>query len=550
MCTSGYYLRNPKFRKDRTPEQNDFNPIDNSRDRKYIYVTCGHCPECLQQRINNHCVRSYYEFLDVKDNSDGHMFFNTFTFDEAHCPTLLGLKVFSNEERLNFIKRLKENLKRRGYPIKTIVRKYGETEVKRCTFNVYWTWEFGETYERPHAHALFSCFFNISPREFCEACAQSWYSGYTQFTNPFDRKYYKQYDKSIVDSAKGAIQYVAKYTSQNSSLIDAINEQPNNRFLIYCNQIREKKGMEPLDCVEYISQLRCLDMSIDNALPKQFYSNGYGAYALQLCTPDQLLSGKIPMPDNSLPKTNYIRYACIPYLDRKLFYQVSSDGKNAKLNDKGLEMKDIRKVHNIDYVEKSIMDTILRASLSDNPSYLQILNRISKRMFKITYDSVDDFINKFNLMSQETRLYLSAHRVLLYGFDLYSIDLLKFTMDNQKTCKLITDKLQLPSFYNFFQIQSDTKRVYVSQFINEVLDGFNRIYGRLKQQEYMEIAKQKRVEKRAKAWLQFGHMYDSSYSNYEYLKSIVEADFSRDEFKGVCQNIHNLKRVAYAEKIP
>lgn len=66
----------------------------------------------------------------------------------------------------------------------------------------------------------------------------------------------------------------------------------------------------------------------------------------------------------------------------------------------------------------------------------------------------------------------------------------------------------------------------------------------------MELAKQKRVEKRAKAWLQFGHMYDSSYTNYEYLKSIVEADFSRDEFNGVCQNIHNLKRVAYAEKIP
>lgn len=527
MCTNPIYIKNPKLKKDRTPEQIDFNPFDKDLDRTGFYVPCGRCGECIQQKINQYTVRTYYEYLDCKDHH-GVSFFSTLTYDEKHVPTYMGLRTFSYDDRANFIRNLKLYLKRAGYPIFSIYVDYNGVKIKKSNFTYIWVCEYGETYERPHYHIVFHCFFPIPAKLFNSIVNRCWSKGFTQTSNPYDPKWFENYENTIVKDSLGAIQYVSKYVSKACSIIDAINEQPESKFLLKLNEMRMKCGDEPLDTVTDLSELRGYDYNLDRCLPKTFYSNGYGAYALVKCTPQQLLSGKIPMDDKFVKSK--VRFASIPYLDRKLYYDISSDGKNVRLNDKGLEMKDFRRVHNIDYVANNIFETFYYAAVdsSNKDNYLSVINKISDKYIHKTFDSIESFMNDCHIMNDDVRLRIASNKVLLDNFDIYAIDLCRYHMFNKKSLDLVTKRLST-SVDDWFN--HSLNHLYYSSYILTLYNAIRRQKGVAIHKKYIEDRQKERELKRAKSYYKYFNSHDPDldnqfdYKNKLYLDSLIREDF-------------------------
>ena len=151
MCTQPIYITNPKCKTDRSEIYKSIMPYDPHIDKRMIAVPCGCCPECNQKRINEHAIRNYYEYLDVTEyqekltGSKGHAFFNTLTYNDDNIPNLYGLLTFSTIHRQNFIKRLRNRLRRSGYEI-TGTRMYKGNLYNTSYFKYYWTCEYGDDY--------------------------------------------------------------------------------------------------------------------------------------------------------------------------------------------------------------------------------------------------------------------------------------------------------------------------------------------------------------------------------------------------------------------
>lgn len=534
MCTSPIYIKNPKLRKDRTPEQVDFNPFDKDMDRNGFYVPCGKCGECIQDKINQLTVRTYYEYQECKKYG-GVSFFSTFTYDDEHCPNYCGLRCFSNDDRRNFIRTVQYKLKKLGYPVHTVERDYNGVKIKKSTFTYLWVCEFGETYERPHYHCEFNCYFPISAKVFNHILNSSWNKGFTQTTNPFDSKWFQNFEATLIKDSGGAIQYVSKYVTKACTLIDAINEQPESRMLLHINRLRQLNGKEPLELVEDLSQLRGLDFNLDKCLPKTFYSNAFGSYALEVCSPEQLLSGRIPMPDDKIKGKT--RYASIPYIDRKLYYEISFDGKNAKLNDKGLEMRDFRHVHNIDYVANSIFETFYYActDTQNKDLYLKQINKVSSHYIHKEFNSIEDFMNSCHVMNDDVRFRIAAYKVLLDNFTPYSIDLQRYYMFNKQSLDLVTKRLStsVEDWYNY-----SVNHLYFTSYILTLYNTVKSIIGRKRHEKYIQDRQNEREVKRAKAYYKYFHSHDPDIDpQFDYKNRCCQENLEREDFQALLHDV-------------
>ena len=111
----------------------------------FLSVPCGHCPDCLRNAHNEWYFRAYMEYLKCKA-SGGAVYFLTLTYNDDNLPCMTfpdGSKqlCFYKRHIHNFIKYLRIQLKKRGYPYKDI--KY-----LICS-------EYGKNgTERPHYHPL------------------------------------------------------------------------------------------------------------------------------------------------------------------------------------------------------------------------------------------------------------------------------------------------------------------------------------------------------------------------------------------------------------
>lgn len=503
MCTQPIYIKNPKCKTDRSEIYKSILPYDPHIDKRMLAVPCGCCPECNQKRINEHAIRNYYEYLDVTEYQEqltgkkGHAFFNTLTYNDDNIPSLYGLLTFSTEHRQNFIKRLRNRLRRSGYEI-TGNRIYKGNVYKTSFFKYYWTCEYGETFSRPHYHVLFYCYFEIDPMTFCKLVDDCWELGYTQFNNPHGKngeknKYYKNYALAELDDERAAINYVAKYASKGVDFLRALNNQKGSTFLLQVNKLREKRLLEPLDYISNLNQLRDLDIRIDNCLPSHKFSQRFGIYAIEKLSDDQLLMGRIPMPDKE--SDIGFRYASIDYVDKKVFYDYNNGVKRHIPNDKFLEMRDIRAQHNIDYVEKHIVDTFETIDKYKNNRQfldkcnnviLSICDKYNRPLSRSARHLYETYLSQY-----DQRYSLAVYKVLFDQRENYKLDLLKwshlyrFTSDHY--CKILhcTDKDLIDKINSPYYI-------YYANFLSDCLDVLNEQIGIEKQRQYY-FKKQKEV---------------------------------------------------------
>ena len=147
----------------------------------YIDVPCGCCGECRQKKIDEFCVRAYYEALSTFVAS-GFVMMHTLTYSEDNVPTFKGFKVFNYKHYTQFMKNLRNYLTSHSYD------HVGKLKVLFVS-------EFGGTTFRPHYHPVFFVNFPISVEDFDNAVNTAWKYGFTQTTNPSSaNKYYKRPD--------------------------------------------------------------------------------------------------------------------------------------------------------------------------------------------------------------------------------------------------------------------------------------------------------------------------------------------------------------------
>lgn len=517
MCTNPIRIRNKKYSKDRSFESLEFNPINKDVDKEYLYVPCGECPECRQNAINQKAVRCYYEYLECKEHG-GNTFFNTLTYNEVHVPRYCGVRCFSYRDYRLFVNRLRKLLMDKEYPVSAI-REYRGKRYKVSNFKTFLACEYGEMYHRPHYHILFFCHFPIDHRTFCHYVNRCWQKGFTQFTNPFDKKYYLQTELSIVDSAKGAIQYVTKYCNKDQSFLNIVNSQPNHEFISHV--VEKYKNKYKIECVDEFTgeskviypvideskidsykMLKNLDPMIDDLIPRSRYSDKLGIYALEKLSYEQLLKGEITMPNFKNKKTG-LTIVQVPYYDRKLFYDMSADGKNAKLNAKGIEMRDLRTKHNIDYVENNIFETFYYFSsmpLDQQKKYLSAINKIhTSYNNKKEFDSFNSLISHYCLLDKSVTYTLAVYKTMYEGLNLPCVNFAKNYLAYQDTYSDIFTNLNTDQFF------VNNYNLTCCQMLCDILHHLRCALGNIRFREYAKKLEQQRENKKI---YDYYHNYD------------------------------------------
>lgn len=174
MCVSPLRIKNRSLHYDGTQPM-------------YFYVPCGKCYECMKAKRNEWYVRSYYEW-----KTSACAFFYTLTFNNENLPKYLGKSCFDKRLIQLFIKRLRARLSQYNIKLRYIV-----------------TSEFGETYARPHHHALFFLNKKVNVYYFYKIIQESWQYGFVKSGD----------DSGLITSYRG-IQYVVKYVTKDYTHTD------------------------------------------------------------------------------------------------------------------------------------------------------------------------------------------------------------------------------------------------------------------------------------------------------------------------------------------
>lgn len=326
MCYRPLHIVNPSLH------------FDRDHDRRLLSVPCGQCGECRTNRQNEVASRIYYEYLDTVKKG-GYVFFQTFTYNEEMVPVRHGIKCFDTRHFLLFSKNLRYDMESCGYPVG-----YKNAEgSSRSYVKIFWTCEYGGNTYRPHYHALFFVTNGIPVEEFCAMTERNWCQangkggcnardqrvslGYCD-TNNIDPKRRHTPQERVVDGM-GALGYVSKYVCKDLDFLKVITNQKGGFF-----------DGEPLT-----------DEDKKYMFPFTRQSNGIGECMKDMLTIEDLMDGKVSIPD----KLEGTKIVSLPqYIDRKVFYDYNPEDKCFRLNEQGLEMKKVRRLHNRGYVKKQI----------------------------------------------------------------------------------------------------------------------------------------------------------------------------------------------------
>jgi len=299
-------------------------------DKMYYRAPCGKCGECATALRESFEARVWYEYLDT-EKVGGYTFFQSFTYNQEHCPQLYGIYVFEPRHYRLFSENFRSYLIRHGYSTKD--------------YKIIWVCEYGGEKFRPHYHALFFIKNkSITPQFLCEAQEYAWSEfemkrdgagncirhslGYLDTNNPDPVK--RSTIESRIVNGQGALDYVAKYVCKDFDFWRMVN-----------GQIEKQKGV-----TEYIgpSPDKLTTKDKNKFFPFHRQSQGLGISMKDVISYDELLDGTCKIPDKILGE----KVVSLPqYIDRKLFYNYNPEDKCFRLNDRGIEMKNRRIKHNL-----------------------------------------------------------------------------------------------------------------------------------------------------------------------------------------------------------
>lgn len=317
MCYNPVKIKNPKFKSDITQ-------FDLNYDRTYLNVPCGKCGSCIQSKHDQNILRVLYEYR-ATINKGGFVFWNTFTYDEESVPIWHGLKTFEPDHYREFSTKLRNHLYRAGYNSQDCLK-------------IFWTSEYGETFCRPHYHALFFITFDITPEAFNSFLHKVWPYGRLDDDKPA-RALVVDSENSYVFSQRkhkevtGLISYVSKYVNKACDVLQVVNSQKGSDFSVWFKQQYEERLHQDFPKVNmfYNGRMITKDASIDHdmldlvltadesarLLPYHRRSSHFGENIVTDVDIEQIKQSKIRIDDHDKIQ----KFVKTPlYIDRKLFY--------------------------------------------------------------------------------------------------------------------------------------------------------------------------------------------------------------------------------------
>lgn len=111
-------------------------------EKQQIMVDCGKCLNCIQNKKREIALRAVQEMSDKKN-----IYFATLTYDELHIIQTKDGRTISKTQIRNYIKRVRQQMRRRGIDEKLIYVASGE---------------YGEETKRPHYHVTIASDYMIA----------------------------------------------------------------------------------------------------------------------------------------------------------------------------------------------------------------------------------------------------------------------------------------------------------------------------------------------------------------------------------------------------
>lgn len=314
----------------------------------YHYVPCGHCIECQHAKINEYIGRSNIEchecsqtkggaflgktfrekdYLRHKKKNDNkiiggtcYTYMETLTYNEKIVPKFHGMNVFSRKDIMDFLKRLRQNLIRKGYF--TI----NEKNEKYVNMKYFITSEYGHTTHRPHYHILFHIYQpNLDPFTLYHSIFDTWQKG---ILDEFDKNGGRHYANDKVVDGITAAAYVSKYLCKDDEFVSCLRQKLNELRQNYIDEHKHDKDFS----LEKANSLFHENSHYD-IMPFHMQSQGYGI-ALTKQFNSIYNDNCVIIPDRRLGK----RKIPVPqYIRRKLFYELKQTpiGKTWRLNELG-----------------------------------------------------------------------------------------------------------------------------------------------------------------------------------------------------------------------
>lgn len=360
MCTSPLTILNPSH----------FISLD-KRDRLFIQVPCGRCPDCRDLNSLQWYQRAIVEF-DACVSSGGYCLFDTLTYSNSNLPhfsdffeTTFDFPCFNRKHVTDFLKRLRASLK----------RKFNYDGLRYYLVSEYGTSPLHS--HRPHYHVLFYCDSIVPPEALSSLISSCWRFGRTDGI-PYQSSNYVLSSRvytSLTDKSKfQVIQYVSKYVNKSCEFEKEIWQ----RVQFVLDSLTSNWSERELSSYRY----KQLKRSVYNTA-RQFHRQSVGFGAQILRDVDLLELASVGGFKVSLPNKLVCIVPLSTYYKRKLFYEVVSiDGSDVwQLNDVGIEFVPI--------IEKRKFDNFLSrfhaVDASTNFKYSSALNSHNY--------SVDDFAN-------------------------------------------------------------------------------------------------------------------------------------------------------------
>lgn len=487
---------------------NNSRKFDLRKDKLYLNVPCGKCGECRQKRQDEVTARLYYQYLETEKTSvpgfhyvsedgrvniheHGYTYFESFTYNEDNVPWCHGIRCFDPKHYRMLMVYLRNDLKKEGYEPGSI--------------KVYWCSEYGGDTFRPHYHALFFVTCAITPDRLEELLQRNWCVitnrnkadserkslGWTDISNPYSDKHTRP--SQLVCDSIAVLGYVGQYIGKDIEFEKVLKLQKDSNF-----------DEQPISKEEY---------KIMRPFTRQ--SNGIGECIKDYLTIDELMDGRMTVPDNLKGSKNI---ALPLYIDRKVFYDYNPEDKCFRLNDIGFQMKEHRLQYNREYVKKQI--DWLRGHISHlwndyTESYIadlckdhHIYSTSAEAMLKVSdvlYNRLDDFVNYILYYKNIS----STYRIDVdNGVDLEQLaasKIIKYAHPDPCSCHLVSLKDYKDQDYEDYRrvikhtYGHDCNRFKDFDEVIAILNGINLSYCIGRQRQYLkyraEKARQKKIYK-------------------------------------------------------
>lgn len=365
MCRCPIKVRSPKF---------GAGTYIAGADKEFLFVPCGHCPECNNKRVNDLVFRAYHEFLHTL-SVGGFTLMQTLTYSELNVPIAGGFRFFRKSDLQKFMKRLRKRLTDDGYDING-----------RLKYLI--TSEYGEKKYRPHYHPVFFVTFDIDPNLFDSYVADAWCNLGSQYVcgGSIGRVDISSTHKRLVNSVYG-IQYVCKYIFKGTQVVKAlkkygwtdISQYAHN----YCFSTGTRLMWSSLEDWQLSEIWRGFvyqhpEYEDIQLLPFYLSSKGLGLTYLEDISYDELFD-IVKIPSNS--PLGFVPFTLPQYYIRKVFYDYDKVSKRFILNDLG---RDFEKSSNQKMYDSYYDLVQFNKSLNDD---------LYKKLFKnLPYKSLDDAI--------------------------------------------------------------------------------------------------------------------------------------------------------------